>query len=149
MSTVSKSKSRRLLEGLQPTQDLENALKAFESSLSDVNKAELRKFAATSDIHGLDAAMQLTASAEGQKNQSKRFKTVSRIQGFLESVQEFAAVIDSFAGLNPIAALVWSSLKVFILIGSRFTNFFDGLTKCLNAVQKHCPRFCEIQISIS
>jgi hypothetical protein len=128
---------------LRPTRALEDALVEFRDSLSDEQKAQLHALTATtSSPPGPDAVLLFTAQVDSHNALRKSRCVASRISGFLESLQQFTAIVDTFVSSNPaIAALVWGGVKVFILTACNFTNFFDELTTCFMSVQRLCPRY--------
>jgi hypothetical protein len=124
-----------------PTKELEEALSNFEASLSEERRKQFQLLKANSDSRDTNAAQILLADVKKDKNSSKRSRALLRIQGFLEAVQEFSAIVDSIAGINPIAGAVWGGVKLFIVYAIKFTHFTDDLMTCLNQVQSVCPRF--------
>lgn len=61
----------------------------------------------------------LTFTAEiDQRNAQRRLRGVaSRLYGVLESVRQFTSIIDTYVQAYPqIAALVWGSLKLTLLV---------------------------------
>ena len=138
------SQHRLLLAGIgTPTKELEDALREFQDALPPKTKRELEDLVANDDVLQDNAAIRLIAAAEKQNARTLGYRTMSRIQGFLESVQVFSSVVDNFATLNPIAAIVWSAIKAFIFVTVRFTSFFADLVDCLNSAQRCCPRFAD------
>jgi hypothetical protein len=59
----------------------------------------------------------LTAEIDSE-NAKRRSQCVGiRIFSFLESVQQFSGIVDTFVSSNPaIAALVWGSIKFALLV---------------------------------
>lgn len=50
--------------------------------------------------------------------QAKRY--VGRVQQFLETLQRFWPIIDTFVSSDPkVSALVWGSLRLLIMVGTR------------------------------
>jgi hypothetical protein len=132
---------------LRPTKALEDALAEFRDLLSDEQKAQLHALTATtSGPPGPDAVLLFIAQVDSHNASCKSRCVASRISGFLESLQQFTAVVDTFVSSNPaIAALVWGGVKVFILTACNFTNFFDELTTCFMNVQRLCPRYARYE----
>jgi hypothetical protein len=124
-----------------PTKELEDAVSDFESSLSNERRVQLQLLKSSDDSQESNAAQTLLAHVKKEKDSRRRSRALLMMQGFLESVQEFSVIIDSIAGINPIAATVWGAVKLFITYAIKFTHFSDDLTTCLNSVQDVCPRF--------
>lgn len=61
--------------------------------------------------------MKLTAEVDAQQAQSRQRCVGTRLQYFLDSIQQFSSVVDTFVSSNPgTAALVWGSVKLAILV---------------------------------
>ena len=93
---------------------LSTALRDFESSLSVQQKNDLHAVNATPDTN---AVVAFTAQID-RENASRRVRGVAgRLHKSLESIQQFTTIVDTFVSANPqIAALVWGSFKVVILV---------------------------------
>lgn len=124
-----------------PTKELEEALSIFEKSLSGERHKQFQALRSADDSYDTNAAQILLASVKKEKDSRRRSRALLKIQSFLEAVQEFSAIVDSIAGINPIAGAVWGGVKLFIVYAIKFTHFTDDLTTCLNQVQNVCPRF--------
>lgn len=80
----------------------------------------------------------LTFTAEiDQQNAQRRVRGVaSRLYGVLESVRQFTSIIDTYVQAYPqVAALVWGSLKITLLVGihSKCSERLLGLTHLLGS----------------
>ena len=100
----------------QPTKQLENALNDFQRSLSAENSAQLHAFLTTSSTPNPQDVLQFTAQVDSDNARRKSRCVASRIQGLVAAVQQFSSIVDTFVQANPTAALVWASIKVFILV---------------------------------
>jgi hypothetical protein len=105
------------------TKELEDAVSDFESSLSNERRAQLQLLKSSDDSHESNAAQTLLTHGKKEKDSRRRCRALLMMQGFLESVQEFSAIIDSITGVNPIAATVWGAVKLFITYAIKFTHF--------------------------
>lgn len=92
---------------------LQTALREFQDRLSPEQKQRLLAHGGVPDAA---AVIALTAEID-EENAKRRSRCVAaRIFGFLQSVQQFAAVVETFVSSNPeIAALVWGSVKLALL----------------------------------
>jgi len=93
---------------------LSAAVKQFQDSLTPTQASELSKQSSKPDATSI-----LTFTAEIDKiNADRRSRCVSsRLFGILQSVKEFSDVADTFVSSHPeIAALVWGSLKLTLLV---------------------------------
>lgn len=109
------------------TDPLNTALRNFESSLSTQQRTDLRAVNATPDAN---AVIAFTAQID-EENASRRSRGVAnRLYQSLESIQQFTSIVDTFVQANPqIAALVWGSFKVAILVGLGIPNPLSMLKK--------------------
>lgn len=134
-------------QSLRPTKALEDALAEFRELLSDEEKAQLQALTTTTPgPPGPEAVLLFTAQVDSHNARRKSRCVASRISSFLEAVQQFTAVVDTFVSSNPTtAALVWGGVKVFVLAASNFSTFFDELTTCFMNVQRLCPRYAQYE----
>ncbi|KAG8525959.1 uncharacterized protein KY384_000721 [Bacidia gigantensis] len=93
-----------------------------------------------------DAVLAFTAEVDALKSRRTSRCVASRLQGTLQSVQQFTSIIGTFVTSNPaIAALVWGSLRLTILAACNLSSFFDKLTGWFMKMQDCCPRYREYQ----
>ncbi|KAF2681224.1 hypothetical protein K458DRAFT_82442 [Lentithecium fluviatile CBS 122367] len=123
--------------------ELTAALNEFQQVLTPDQTAQLissSSHAPTADdvVHLTE---QVTQANAGRK--SRIFAT--RIQGLLESVQQYRNIIDTCTGPNQIAALVWGSIKLVLLVSSNFAEYFDKLSQRINQLSTYCPRLSEYE----
>jgi hypothetical protein len=95
------------------TNSLEVALSEFGSVLTDDERKQLQQIKAVPDA---SAALVFTAKLDAS-NSTRRGKSIgARAYSMLQSIQQFSAIVGTFASANPdIAALVWGSVKLTIL----------------------------------
>lgn len=98
------------------TDSLRAALQEFQDSLTPSQKTELLLLKATPDA---TAVVKFTAEIDRQNAKRQSRGVASRLFGVLESVRQFTSIIDTYVQAYPaIAALVWGSIKITILVGS-------------------------------
>ena len=97
----------------KPGVALVQALNDFESILSDEDKTQLHSQGAPDVMAALNLATTIDA-----KNTSHRRQCMGpRLITFLESVQQFSSIVDTFISSHPdIAALVWGGVKLTLLV---------------------------------
>jgi hypothetical protein len=96
---------------------LSAAVTKFRAGLTPAQASELSKQSSKPNTTSI-----LAFTAEIDKvNADRRSRCVSsRLFGILQSVKEFSDVADTFVSAHPeIAALVWGSLKLTILVSVR------------------------------
>ena len=100
----------------KPDVALTQALHEYKAILTDEQKAVLQSH------HGPpDASAVITLSVDiDRENSNRRSRCVgARLITFLESIQQFTAIVDTFVSSNPnIAALVWGGVKLALLVTS-------------------------------
>jgi hypothetical protein len=98
-------------------------LKEFQQGLSPEHEEQLKSIAAAHE-HTPDATDVLRLTDEVNKKTSDRKSRVlaDRLQVFLNSVQQFCNMVDACTGLNQTAGLVWSCIKLAILVNRMYRN---------------------------
>ena len=97
----------------KPGFGLVQALNDYETILSDEDKIRLHSQGAPDVMAALNLATTIDA-----KNTSHRRQCMGpRLITFLESVQQFSSIVDTFISSHPdIAALVWGGVKLTLLV---------------------------------
>ncbi|TRX93051.1 hypothetical protein FHL15_005919 [Xylaria flabelliformis] len=127
-----------------PTDGLQVALGEFQSILSDEDRQRLQRIKNKPEA---DAAIQFTATLD-QENAAKRkgYSISSRLYSVLLSVQQFSNVVDTFVSANPsIAALVWGTMKLTMLIVTNFLTYYEETSKAFLDFDKWSPRLSQYQ----
>ncbi|KAK2752456.1 hypothetical protein FQN54_008118 [Arachnomyces sp. PD_36] len=128
-------------------QSLQIALQDFQRTLNPEQKQRLWSQSSNPDA---SAAIILTAEIDNENAKRKSRCVAARILSFLESVQQFCSVVDTFVTSNPrIAALVWGSVKLVVLAASNFSAYFDKLSTLLMNLRNYFPRYSRYQILYS
>ena len=93
---------------------LQVALREFQNVLTPDQRVQLLALNTTPDAA---AVIDFTAKVDEENaNRSSRC-VASRLCGVLQSVQQFSSVVETFVSSHPeIAALVWGSIKLTILV---------------------------------
>jgi hypothetical protein len=109
-----------------PGRLLEEAIAGFENALSEDQLIELRQTKAVPDA---DAVMTFTAHLDAA-NRSRRGRSIaSRLHTVLQCVRDFTAIVDTLVSSNPdVAAVVWGSVKLTMLVGNRTRCILE--TRC-------------------
>jgi len=90
------------------------ALSAFQQILTPDQTAQLRAFSSPAPTP--DDVVRLTQQITEANASRKSRLFASRLQGFLSSIQQYCKIIDTCAGPNQIAALVWGGIKLVLLV---------------------------------
>ena len=94
-------------------QPLMDALCDFQNALTIEQKLHLSQL---NSVPTTDEVIAFTARVDRENSERNSRCVASRLCGVLDSVQQFSSVLDTFASSNPIAGLVWGSLKLTILV---------------------------------
>ncbi|KAH7132595.1 ankyrin repeat-containing domain protein [Dendryphion nanum] len=119
------------------------ALDEFQQLLSSDQVAHLASF--SSNVPTADDVVQLTEQVAQANAGRKSRQLADRIQGLLGSVQQYSTIIDTCVGPNQIAALVWGSIKIVLLVSSNFAEYFEKLSQRINQLGTYCPRLTEYE----
>ncbi|MCJ1348383.1 hypothetical protein MMC31_006614, partial [Peltigera leucophlebia] len=123
---------------------LKTALGKFEAVLTHEQKARLQSIAAVPDAA---AVIAFTTQLDNENAKRGSRCVATRVLTFLQSIQQFTTVVDTFVSSNPaIPALVWGSVKLAVLLTSNNALYFDKLSALLMGFSKHCPRYLEYQV---
>ena len=96
-----------------PGVTLVQALNDYEAILSDEDKTQLHSQGAPDVM----AALNLATTIDDKNTSHRRQCMGQRMITFLESVQQFSSIVDTFVSSHPeIAALVWGGLKLTLLV---------------------------------
>jgi hypothetical protein len=90
------------------------ALKEFQQGLSPEQEAQLKYI--TTQTPKPEDVLQLTSELIEKSSHRNSRILADRVRGFLNSVQQYCNIVDTCAAANQIAALVWGSVKLIILV---------------------------------
>ncbi|KAI7771382.1 hypothetical protein LZL87_014249 [Fusarium oxysporum] len=126
-----------------PLRSLEHAIEDFQTILTDDQR---RKLSSIGSIKDPDTVRIFTAQLDRENQLNKGRGIAGRLSSVLQSVQTFSAIIETFVSSNPnIAALVWGSVKLAMLIAVNYTSYFESLSVIFMGLSNQCPRFAEYQ----
>lgn len=98
---------------VKPEIALAQALKDYETILSDEEKNHFH----TQAVPNATAAINLTTLIDRECNSRRRQCMGPRLITFLESIQQFSTILDTFVSSHPeMAALLWGGVKVALVI---------------------------------
>lgn len=119
------------------TKSLELALSDFGSVLTDDERKELQQI---KEVPDASAALIFTAELDAS-NQTRRGRSIgARAFSMLQSVQQFSAIVGTFVSSHPdVAALVWGSVKLTVLIAANITSYFESLADLFMGLNKLFP----------
>jgi len=102
-------------------------LEEFQRHLPPEQEAQLKSIAAAHH-HEPDATDVLQLTSEINKKNSARKSRIlgDRVKEFLNSVQQYSNIVDTCTELNQTAVLVWSCVKLTILVNKiyRISSYY-------------------------
>jgi hypothetical protein len=103
-----------MLKSLSVNEPLHLALRDFQDILNPDQKRDLLAQATVPDAA---AVIILTAEIDNQNAKRTSRRVATRLDTFLQSVQQFSSVAGTFVSPSPnMAGLVWGSVKFTILV---------------------------------
>lgn len=100
--------------------ELEDALQEFQQILSGEQRDQLKAIDAIPDAA---AVICFTTELDHGNAQRRSRGVATRLHRFLESIQQFSAIVDTFVSSKPnVAALVWGSVKFALLVRNVASN---------------------------
>lgn len=103
-----------LIAFIRSAMNLEAALDEFHQNLSSEQKIEFESTA--NQVPSAEAAVLLTDEINKKSSTRKSHVLAGRMRVVLEAVQQYSAIGDTVSSVNPIAALVWSSVKIVVQV---------------------------------
>ncbi|MCJ1229129.1 hypothetical protein MMC12_005794, partial [Toensbergia leucococca] len=125
---------------VQPDTALAQALRDYEAVLSNDQRSRLHSHRGS--VPNAAAAINLTTEIDQENNGRMGRGVGPRFITFLESLQQFSSVLDTFVSSNPqMAALVWGGVKLALLAVKNVTSYFDKLSMLFMSIGRTSPRF--------
>ncbi|KIW32264.1 uncharacterized protein PV07_03824 [Cladophialophora immunda] len=120
-----------------PTESLKQALKTFETVLSDDRRQLYQQACAKPDVTSVVAFV--TRLDEDNSGRARRC-FAPRLLTFLNATRQFSDAVDTFVSSHPqLAALVWGGVKTAILVASNVASYFEKITGLIMHIGRFCP----------
>ncbi|KAH8667894.1 hypothetical protein BGZ61DRAFT_498355 [Ilyonectria robusta] len=127
-----------------PGQTLQDAINDFQGILTVDQRRELQAIKTVPDA---DAVLVFTAELDAKTSKRRGPSLASRVYSVLQSVRDFSTIVDTYVSSHPeIAALVWGSVRLTMLVVSNFVSYYDAVSDLFMDLGRLCPRFAEYQI---
>jgi hypothetical protein len=95
--------------------ELEDTIACFQAILSDDERIQLQQLKKTS--HDAQSIITFTAELDRLDGKRRGKSVASRLASFLQTVEQFTPIIDTYVQSNPeIAALIWGSIKLTFMV---------------------------------
>ncbi|KAK5625712.1 hypothetical protein RRF57_001428 [Xylaria bambusicola] len=116
----------------------------FSNVLDENQRTELNRLAAVPDT---DAILVFTAQLDSSSRHRRGRSFASRLHTTLLAVRNFCTVVDVFVSSHPeIAALVWGSVRLTMLVISNYTSYYEATSDLFMRIGRLCPLFDECLI---
>ena len=99
---------------MRSTTNLDAALDEFHQNLSSEQKIEFET--AANQVPSAEAIVLLTDEIIKKSSTRKSNVLAGRMRVVLETVQQYSTIGDTASSVNPIAALVWSSVRILVQV---------------------------------
>ncbi|KAF9775137.1 hypothetical protein IL306_006786, partial [Fusarium sp. DS 682] len=107
---------------------------------------QLVEFDCIQSVPDTDAVLVFTAELDLRRQSQKGKSIASRLFPVLQAVHSFTAVVDTFISSNPtIAALVWGSVKMTMMIMLNAASYYEAFAELFMNLGTICPRFEQYQ----
>ena len=127
------------IRAADPTMSLKQALADFGDILTEEQK---RQFQANSTKPDVSSVIAFVGEVDANNSSSTRRCVAPRLYTFLDALQQFSRVVETFVSSNPaIAALIWGGVKTAILTASNIVSYFDKITSMVMAIGRSCPTY--------
>ncbi|KAK2674239.1 hypothetical protein RAB80_009223 [Fusarium oxysporum f. sp. vasinfectum] len=126
--------------------ELENAVAHFQATLTDDDRKRLQGL--KNLPHDAQSIIVFTAELDMQQSGNRRGKSIaSRLTSFLQIIQQFTPVIDTYIQSNPdISALIWGSIKLTFTFLANFLSQFQSFVELLQGFGSLYSRLGHYQI---
>ncbi|PKY07436.1 hypothetical protein P168DRAFT_302363 [Aspergillus campestris IBT 28561] len=127
------------IRAADPTLSLKQALTDFGDILTEEQK---RQFQVSSTKPDVSSVIAFVGEIDANNSSTTRRCVAPRLYTFLDALQQFSRVVDTFVSSNPaIAALIWGGVKTAILTASNVASYFDKITSMVMAIGRSCPTY--------
>lgn len=120
------------------TTNLDAALDEFHQNLSSEQKIEFQS--AAYQVPSAEVVVLLIDEINKKSSTHKSRVLAGRMRVVLEAVQQYSTIGDTASSVNPIAALVWCSVKIMVQAALNFANYFEKLSERFAQLSTYCPR---------
>ncbi|KAL9618244.1 MAG: hypothetical protein Q9160_007014 [Pyrenula sp. 1 TL-2023] len=112
----------------------QRALTNFSARLS---KEEERLFQFTT----FEELRNALALIQDEQRKRRENMNLTRIQAFLEAMEQFSKTIELFLNVSPFVAFIWGPLKFLLQVASAWSHSFDTLLDAYQQIGENIPLF--------
>lgn len=121
-----------------PNGAFRNVLERFKHGLNQ-DEVEDFQFSTLEDIH------KVIGDLQAEQGRKKKMMNFSRIQSFLEAMEQYGRVIEVFLNTTEFLAFVWGPVKFLLLMASTWAEAFDILLDAYKQIGENFPLLLQYQ----
>ncbi|KAI9858937.1 MAG: hypothetical protein M1813_007239 [Trichoglossum hirsutum] len=110
----------------------ERTLRSFKTRLTQKEREDFQ-FATLEDVRKVIARIQ------NEQEGTKAMMNMSRIQSFLEAMEQFGKVIEVFLNASSLVAFVWGPMKFLLQTASNWADSFEILLEAYEQIGEEIP----------
>ncbi|KAH7381988.1 hypothetical protein BKA64DRAFT_584001 [Cadophora sp. MPI-SDFR-AT-0126] len=111
----------------------------FEAVLEDFKKSLNTKQIQNFQFSTLDDVRQTALEIQNEQDQTKSLMNMTRLESFLEAMDQFGKVIGVFVNASSFVAFVWGPIKFLLLTARTWTDSFETLLDAYGQLGDHIP----------
>ncbi|KAL9110913.1 MAG: hypothetical protein Q9227_004528 [Pyrenula ochraceoflavens] len=112
---------------------------AFQSTLNDFKKRLTSKEQKDFEFSSLNDVKWEMARIQKEQENVKQMMNFTRIQSFLEAMEQFGKVVEVFLNTTEFLAFVWGPVKFLLQTASTWTDSFDILLDAYEQIGEEIP----------
>lgn len=97
-------------------------INTFEDALEDFKKGLNQKQIQNFQFVTLSDVRETALRIQSEQDQTKSLMNMTRLEGFLEAMEQFGKVIEIFLNASSFVAFVWGPMKFFLLVSGEATR---------------------------
>ncbi|KAL5330616.1 hypothetical protein ACEPPN_000135 [Leptodophora sp. 'Broadleaf-Isolate-01'] len=114
-------------------------INTFEDALEDFKKGLNQKQIQNFQFVTLSDVRETALRIQSEQDQTKSLMNMTRLEGFLEAMEQFGKVIEIFLNASSFVAFVWGPMKFFLLTASTWADSFETLLDAYGQLGEHIP----------
>ncbi|KAH7333141.1 hypothetical protein BKA65DRAFT_40515 [Rhexocercosporidium sp. MPI-PUGE-AT-0058] len=111
----------------------------FEDALEDFKKGLNPKQIQNFQFVTLNDVRETALRIQSEQDQTKSLMNMTRLEGFLEAMEQFGKVIGIFVNASTFVAFVWGPMKFFLLTANTWADSFEILLDAYGQLGEHIP----------
>ncbi|KAG4441876.1 hypothetical protein IFR05_002617 [Cadophora sp. M221] len=114
-------------------------INTFDDVLQDFKKGLNQKQIQNFEFVTLNDVRETALRIQSEQDQTKSLMNMTRLEGFLEAMEQFGKVIGIFVNASTFVAFVWGPMKFFLLTANTWADSFEILLDAYGQLGEHIP----------